>query len=123
MINLYIVLGILFWHWIADFILQTDNQAKLKSSNIDYLLGHTFQYTISWFIPIFIYWGIYGFNNILLAFIPITFICHTFTDYITSRLNKLLWDQKMVHEFFVSIGFDQFLHYLQLLITYYLLAK
>ena len=32
-INIYAVLAILFIHWIADFILQTDKQAKGKSKN------------------------------------------------------------------------------------------
>jgi hypothetical protein len=48
----------------------------------------------------------------------ITFVCHTVTDYITSRINSRLWLAQRVHDFFVSIGFDQVLHYTQLYITY-----
>jgi hypothetical protein len=59
--------------------------------------------------------------KILLLFPIITFIAHTITDYFTSRLNAKLWAKGNVHNFFVSIGFDQYLHYLQLFITYSLL--
>jgi hypothetical protein len=51
----------------------------------------------------------------------ITFIFHTITDYFTSRLNSKLWKKGDVHNFFVSIGFDQVLHYVQLFLTYKLL--
>jgi hypothetical protein len=53
----------------------------------------------------------------------ITFVCHTITDYFTSRLNSRLWAKGDVHNFFVSIGFDQVLHYVQLFTTYYLLKS
>ena len=35
---------------------------------------------------------------------------HIIVDYFTSRLNKKLWVEKKVHWFFVSLGFDQFIH-------------
>lgn len=53
----------------------------------------------------------------------ITFIAHTITDYFTSRLNSKLWSEGKVHNFFVSVGFDQVLHYVQLFTTYYLLKQ
>ena len=55
-------------------------------------------------------------------FVIITFICHTVTDYFTSRLNSKLWAKGDVHNFFVSVGFDQVLHYAQLFLTYKILA-
>lgn len=120
-INLIIVLSILFYHWFADFVCQTDWQAQNKSTNWEALLAHTGVYSALWMIPISI-WGVItnGGAN-MLWFFPITFLIHTATDYYTSRVNKVLWDNKQVHQFFVSIGFDQFLHFTQLLLTYYLL--
>ena len=115
-INVYIVLGILFTHWIADFVLQTDWQAKNKSKDNMALLSHTVFYTFAWILP-----------SLLLVgqqthwFLLITLASHTITDYFTSRLNSKLWANGKVHEFFVSVGFDQFLHYVQLLLTYQLL--
>ncbi len=130
MINIYIVLIILFIHWFADFVLQTNKQAQGKSKNWNDLLSHTASYSIIWmFIGVcytIINTPFYGDpSNYLIntcKFTIITFICHTITDYFTSRLNTYLWNKKDVHNFFVSIGFDQFLHYLQLLLTYYFLT-
>ena len=46
--NLYEILGILFIHWFADFVLQTDKQAKGKSKEWGPLLEHTFNYSVVW---------------------------------------------------------------------------
>jgi len=64
-------------------------------------------------------------SNIFLPtlFFLITFVAHTITDYFTSRLNSKLWAEGKVHWFFVSIGFDQILHYIQLFSTYQILTK
>ncbi len=56
-----------------------------------------------------------------LYFCMITLITHTITDYFTSRLNSKLWAGGKVHYFFVSVGFDQVLHYGQLFLTYHYL--
>lgn len=125
MINLIEIFFILIIHFIGDFVFQTDKMAQGKSKNWEDLLNHTMRYTICW-IP-FLYWA-KGYNgiegvNLLGLFLPITFIAHTITDYFTSRLNSKLWQQGKVHWFFVSIKFDQILHYLQLFLTYYLLTK
>ena len=123
-INIYIALTLLFWHWVADFVFQTDKQAQGKSKNWEDLLSHTLTYSVSWLVPICI---LFSMNpdlheiTIPFTFVGATFLCHTITDYFTSRLNSKLWAEKKVHWFFVSIGFDQFLHYLQLIITYQLL--
>lgn len=132
MINIYIVLAILFIHWIADFVCQTDWQAQNKSKNWKALISHTFTYNVMWVITSYFLMLIYLFitkntvtisNNLFYYFIPITFVAHTITDYFTSRLNSKLWNEKKVHWFFVSIGFDQFLHFTQLLLTYYILTQ
>lgn len=122
--NLIEIFLILIIHWIADFILQTNSQAKGKSKEWRPLLEHTVSYTLCW-IP-FLYFTKWYLNidgiNLLGLFLPITFIAHTITDYFTSRLNSKLWAQGKVHNFFVSIGFDQILHYVQLFLTYWILA-
>ena len=128
------IFSIIIIHWIADFILQTDKQAKGKSKNWSDLLSHTFTYTLTWFAGFIIvligcwlyenYTKIYQhlpFDYHIYWFLPITFICHTITDYFTSRLNSKLWAKGDVHNFFISVGFDQVLHYVQLFLTYQLL--
>ena len=129
--NLIEIFSILLIHWFADFVLQTDKQAKGKSKNWSDLLAHTFIYSLIW-----LFFGIFWLfipsrpeiqptSNLLLPlnFAIITFIAHTITDYFTSRLNNKLWVKGDVHKIFVSIGFDQYLHYLQLFGTYYILTK
>jgi hypothetical protein len=118
---LIVILAILFIHWFADFVIQSDEDAKGKSTSLKHLLSHTFDYSLVWhfvmlvlilldILPIVFFW-----------FAPITFIIHTMTDYCTSRLNSILWDKGDVHNFFVSVGFDQFLHYVQLFGTFFIL--
>lgn len=120
MLNLIEIFSILSIHFIGDFVLQTDKQAKGKSKNWYDLLMHTSNYSIIWILI-----GVLFFpsNQILNVFYfgVITFICHTITDYFTSRLNSKLWAEGKIHNFFVSIGFDQVLHYIQLFLTYYFL--
>ena len=126
MIELKIIFAILIIHWIADFVFQTDKMAKGKSKNWEDLLTHTGVY--SFIIGIFSLF-ILPHNTINFEvydsgiFMIITFISHTITDYFTSRLNSKLWTEGKVHYFFVSIGFDQILHYIQLFLTYYFLVK
>ena len=105
-------------HWIADFLCQTDWQAKNKSTNFKALLLHTLTYSfIFWWFAMLI------FKDAQLSFYfwSITLMCHTLIDFFTSKLNTYLWSKGKVHYFFVSIGFDQILHYSQLFLTYYLL--
>lgn len=122
-LNLLEIFSIIIIHFIGDFVLQTDKQAKGKSKNWNDLLNHTAVYSLIWFIPIFIMIYYYHYNPLLWIFPFITFIAHTITDYLTSRLNSKLWTKGDVHNFFVSVGFDQVLHYVQLFTTYYLLKN
>ena len=127
--NLITIFVVLLTHWVADFILQTDKQAKGKSKNWSDLLEHTSTYSIAW---VFVSCLLIGYITKTqttswyvihaLLFGLITFICHTLTDYFTSRLNARLWAKGDTHNFFVSIGFDQLLHYIQLFLTLYFLS-
>lgn len=118
MININIVILIIVIHWMADFVFQTDWMAKNKSKSWKALLLHTGVYSLAWLPFSIITFGPNGWK-----FLVATFIAHTLTDYFTSRLNGKLWAENKIHYFFVSVGFDQILHYIQLLITYYLLIK
>ena len=120
-INILVVLTIIFIHFIADFVLQTHWQASNKSKDWIALLSHTGVYTLCWIPFCFLNFG----SNLVLnmSFLFITLISHTVTDYYTSRLNARLYEKGEIHNFFVSVGFDQFLHYAQLLITYQILKN
>jgi hypothetical protein len=106
---------------MADFVLQTEWQAINKWNNNLALISHTTNYSTCWLPLIVIIQCIHTHPN-LVWFLPITFVSHTITDYFTSKLNHKLWEKKKVYSFFVSIGFDQFLHIVQLVLTYYFLT-
>jgi hypothetical protein len=104
-------------HFLADFTLQTSEQAEKKSSNNLLLFYHVSTYAIAWLIAA---WIILPFP-LAFIFASITFICHFLTDYVTSRLVKSFFDKKDYHNGFVVVGFDQLLHYVQLWYTFKIL--
>lgn len=120
--SLIIIFSILVIHWVADFIFQTNAQAKGKSTDMGCLLSHTSVYSSVWLVASVVYSLCFGFGMLSpILFTGITFLLHTITDYFTSRLNSYLWKKGDVHNFFVSVGFDQVLHYVQLFLTFSLL--
>lgn len=113
------VLGLMFAHWIGDFVLQTDKQAKNKSKS-NYQLGlHVISYSSTMFMAATLLLP----SKEAAVFFGITLAAHFITDYITSRINSKLYEANKIHNFFVSIGFDQWLHTVQILLTYGWLAN
>jgi len=119
------VFSLLILHWICDFILQTDEQAKGKSSSWSCLLRHTAIYSLMFTFCLFVLEGVSTENNLrhivllnCFTFMWITFILHTLTDYITSREVKKFFDVGNHHYGFIVIGLDQILHYIQIFLTY-----
>lgn len=108
------IMTVIAMHWVADFVLQTDWQAKNKSKNNFALLFHVTTYTICIFVC-----GIFFLaNQLTLENIKIwelwalaNGIVHFAVDYVTSRINTYLWNKGRVHDFFVMVGFDQVIHY------------
>lgn len=126
--NQYILLFILFTHWLSDFVFQTHTEATKKSTSLYWLLKHTTKYSIFmtiFFSMIIIVTTTFGTNyqhffNIFL-FWSITFQAHTITDFFTSKLTKKYFSSGNYHNGFVVVGFDQILHYIQLYLTFKLL--
>lgn len=108
MIEFTTIIHLVAAHWIADFVFQTDEMAKNKSSCNWALLSHIGVYTLAILI-----------NTIHLdpspMWLVLVAVTHLVTDYFTSRLTKKLYEAKKIHEFFVVIGADQALHMIQLL--------
>lgn len=127
MISVLSVLVILAIHYVGDFIFQTEWQARNKSKNNAALTSHVGTYTMTWIVPMLIMFSTSA--HVLTAFFlailfaGITFVCHWTTDYFTSRINAKLWAKGNTHGFFVSLGFDQLLHFTQLLLTFVLLKS
>lgn len=122
--SLEIIFGIIFIHWVADFVLQSHWMAANKSTSNAALSLHVYVYSMVWF---FVGTALPLWQEVSMLFVTsftlITFVCHWITDYFTSRLNSWLWKKGDIHNFFVSVGFDQVLHYAQLLLTYYFLKN
>lgn len=110
-----IILGILFTHFVADFIFQTDKQALNKSKSNVWLSAHVTSYSVGLFLFGLI---VVGFTQAMIAWVLLNALLHWITDYFTSRLNSFLWQKQMRHWFFVGIGADQFIHYTCLLLTF-----
>ena len=126
--SINIIIAIIIIHWIADFVDQSEREATEKSRNPTMLTAHIIGYTVVWMFAISVYELFNKHSDTkLFLFIPITFVCHWLTDYFTSKVNTgLAIEAKRTtkwHDFFVNVGFDQMLHYIQLFLTYYYLAE
>lgn len=114
------VMFILLIHFLADFALQTHQQATLKGIQNKFLFFHVAVYSMVWWLALLSY-GHTGLDVIYFVFL--TFIFHFATDYLTSRIGKPFWESKDLHNGFVVVGFDQILHYLQLFYTWKMLFE
>lgn len=103
--SLLTLILLIWFHFIADFIFQTDNIALNKSKNNGVLLFHVLIYMLP-----FLFFGI--------QFAIVNAILHFITDYFTSRITSFLWKHEERHWFFVVIGLDQAIHMTCLILTY-----
>lgn len=116
------------FHIVSDTIFQTEKQNVSKYEDKRCLIRHVLLYSINMTIPfiLFEYYGIFGlnFNNHILdpiIFFMVMFISHYIIDYNISKRIYKLWEKKI--KFFLLVQLDQFLHYIVLFITLYLLQK
>ena len=122
MINVDVIITILLAHFIADFTLQSDWMAKNKSSDNLALSYHVLAYTTALgafmvaAVVLFVGKPAHGYEIVVL-WAAANGALHWITDYITSRINKALWESGNTHNFFVGIGFDQYIHYMTLVLT------
>ena len=115
-ISLLVIVVILWAHFIGDFILQSDYHAVNKSKDNWALFSHICYYTMplaaaGLIIPV------------SLAWLAVNAVLHGVIDYVTSRITSRLWVAGKRHWFFVTIGFDQSLHFTCLFATYLFLVK
>lgn len=127
------ILAILFLHWVADFVFQKELWAVNKSKSNHHLTAHVLMYSfiIAMGMALIFYLTVYNMIGSIamgIFFAIISYIFHWCTDYVTSRIVAKRFARKHygsdIPNFgaFTVIGIDQFLHYCQLLLTYYLLT-
>ena len=127
-VTFYFIISILAIHFIADFICQTDEQAKGKSKDnwvlFDHVLNYTTITTVLYCLLIYPIVFINKFHFVIVYGIALLiFITHYGQDWITSRINSKLWADGKVHLFFVGIGLDQLIHFATLFGIFYLINQ
>lgn len=91
------MLALVWLHFLADFVFQTDWMALRKSSQNGPLAAHVLVYSL-FLLPFG--WKYAALNG----------LAHFATDWCSSRVSKALWERGARHGFFVVVGFDQALH-------------
>jgi hypothetical protein len=122
-----IIISVLFTHFVADFIIQTDYQAKNKSKCFMALTEHIVTYMLTSILAMIIFALAAGLSvQRAIAFCVINGALHLVVDAITSRYNARKWAEGMaqgsLRGFFIGVGFDQFIHTACLVSTVNLLA-
>lgn len=110
---LSVIFIILVSHFIADFIIQTDYQAKNKYKGGMALIDHVNSYSIFMGLSSLLY---LSFEHAW-VFAGITIITHYLIDLVSSNVGKIFWKKGDTRQGFMVVGFDQLLHYIQLFLT------
>ncbi|MEW6470279.1 MAG: DUF3307 domain-containing protein [Bacteroidota bacterium] len=117
-------LVLVFIHFVADFLCQTDKMALNKSKSLYWLSMHVLTYTaVLWGGSIFLFYGYSDLFAVVSAYAGVNGGLHFITDFFTSKLTSKLWQRESKHWFFVAIGFDQAIHYSCLFLSYGYLIK
>ena len=93
-------------HFLGDFVFQSSKMATGKSKSIKWLSIHVGSYYHNFLFGF--YWWI---ANVILHFV---------VDFFTSKITSRFWEQKNMRFFFVMIGFDQLLHAICLISTFFI---
>ena len=116
-----LTLYFLLTHFFSDFVLQTSHMALNKSTSNYYLGMHVTFYTVATIVLWWLFFLIVDIHATSLQYLlagTAIFVMHFITDYITSRITSKYYKEKKNHEFFVTIGFDQWLHFAQIFIVF-----
>lgn len=117
MTTIQVFILILVIHFLADFGLQTHDQATKKGESDKWLSYHVGVYTLIWSL-VFLFLPVnpevnnfYGWS----VFVVYIFVTHFIVDWCTARIGKPFWKNNDYHNGFVVVGIDQVLHYLSLI--------
>ena len=102
-IFLFIILG---FHFVFDFIFQTNEMAQNKSKCIGALSQHVFVYTVG-LILCSLYLHMFGYFAVLkvaLHWALLNGIFHWITDFITSKVNSYFYKRATFTTFLLELG-------------------
>ena len=109
----FIFVILLTAHFLGDFVVQTDEQAKNKSKSNIILLQHVLSYMGTMLLLVCVL------NiQVTIAWIALNLIGHFITDWFTSRITARLWASNKIGSFFTVVGFDQWIHVTTLIVSY-----
>jgi len=108
-----ILMIVLFLHWFGDFVCQSRYIAENKGKSLSILTIHVGIYCLVMFFGLVFFVD----ANKLLQFVWINFMLHWITDLTSSQITSFFWKKKDIHKFFATVGFDQFVHQVGLLLT------
>lgn len=102
---MWIIIAVIWTHFCADFLLQSDKMAMSKSTSPKWLTIHVLVYAAPFMV-------IAGWR-----YAVVNFLLHWVTDFISSKGTTVLWKKNERHWFFVVIGLDQAVHMTCLILT------
>jgi membrane-bound metal-dependent hydrolase YbcI (DUF457 family) len=118
-----LILSIFVVHFLADFVFQSSKMATGKSKSLKWLSIHVGVYGLVSLVTAVIISAKFGNYVYGFSWWIVNVTLHFVVDYFTSKVTSRLWEQKNMRLFFVMIGFDQLLHNVCLIGTYYLLKS
>jgi hypothetical protein len=117
--------GILFGHWLGDFVMQSREIAENKGKSNLVLAKHVLIYS-SVFVQYalldkFIFVGKENHYSLAqwIPFILVNAVLHFITDYVTSRMTTKAYQAGDMKRFWNIIGIDQWIHATCLYMTWY----
>jgi len=105
---------IFLFHFIADFVCQSREMGRNKSTNFMWLFKHLLTYTTVLGVlsyPLFSYWLPF------VVWLIINFYIHLITDFFTSKLSGYFYLKNKEYMFWNIIGIDQTIHFITLYLT------
>ena len=105
----YLPILLLFLHWLADFVGQTDWMALNKGKSWLALTIHVLTYSAILLLCLLPLVWIKSFRPVLLV-VGMNALAHFATDAVTSRVSGYFSRTNRTKFFWWTIGFDQFLH-------------
>jgi len=121
-----LLLLLFFLHWFGDFVCQTRWMADNKSKHLGALTLHVSIYSLVLLTGVVFYQALLSLirQDIywppltpILGFVGVNFVLHWLTDITTSQFTKYFWAKEDIHKFFATIGFDQLIHQVCLVVT------